>query len=91
MTILATRALLHDALEERAVLIAAHARLAQHIELLSPPCSELAGEAAINTARLLGDTRVHVICSHGLVFFYSDIRVARLLRTLCCQHRSQCL
>lgn len=46
MTILATRALLHDALEARAALIVVRARLGQDNELLSLPlpCSGLAGE-----------------------------------------------
>lgn len=47
MTILATRALLHDALEARVALIVVRARLGQGNELLSLPCLELAGDAAI--------------------------------------------
>jgi hypothetical protein len=44
MTILATRALLHDELEARAALIVVRARLGQGNELLSLPCLELAGD-----------------------------------------------
>ncbi len=47
MTILATRALLHDALEARVALIVVRARLGQDNELLSPPCLGLAGDLAI--------------------------------------------
>jgi len=47
MTILATRALLHDALEAPAALIVVRARHGQNTELLSLPCVGLAGECCL--------------------------------------------
>ena len=92
MTILATKALLRDALEARAASIVVRARLGQDNELLSLPCLGLAGEAAAiwrDLARLAG-------CSYARdtftrFVFYSGIRVARLLHALCRQHQPQCL
>ena len=88
MTILATRALVHDVLEARVASIVVHARLGQDNELLSPPCLGLAGDAAI-LARLPEWSNARDTFTRSI--FYSGIRVARLLRALCRQHQPQCL
>lgn len=77
MTILATRALLHDALEAREALIVVRARHGQDIESLSLPCLGLDCDAIW---RVCWDARAHVMYSHGLIFTPS-IRVARLLHS----------
>jgi len=64
MTILATRALLHDAPEARAALIVVRARLGQDNELLSLPCLGLAGDAAI--WRVCWDACAHVMFTRSV-------------------------
>ena len=78
MTILATRALLRDALEERAALTAVRAGFGQNMGLLSPPSLDSDVSVAGLTLQLCLIKRAgvrrgrkelgHVICSHGPLF-----------------------
>jgi len=80
MTILATRALLRDALEERAALTAVRAGFGQNMGLLSPP--SLGSDVSVAGLTLQvclvkagvgrGQKELgHVICSHGPLFLRS--------------------
>jgi len=85
MTILATTALLRDALEERAALTAVRAGFWQNMGLLSLPSLDSDVSVARSTLQVCSQKAGgrkglgHVTCSHGLLFLRPKTRVPRLL------------